>query len=138
MIEQVHVQVAIVVVVKKCRLGRKAHKVESIGCSRFCKSQVAIVDKELVGSFCSFVIAHLAQVDVLKAICIYIGHRHSCGPGTGSGHTGLGGDVFKLKIALVSVELVRLLIGYKIEVNEPIIVKIGSGHARPIVKVEVF
>ena len=80
MVQQVHIQITIQVVIKESRLGGESLKSQSPRFRLFTEGQIPLVDKELVCTFQSFVASHIANMDIQETIAVYIGHDHSCAP----------------------------------------------------------
>ena len=135
--EQVHIQVAILVMVKKGGLRGKSREVQAIIGGFFGKGQIAIVYVEFIGAFQTLVIAHGAHVNIQQAVAVHIGHGHTGFPVGKAFDTRFLRDILKLEAALVQVQFVFALVGHKKQVGQPVVVHIAGGHSGSVVIIEV-
>ena len=77
MIQEVAIEVAVAVVVKKSGLGGKTHKGQAIPGCFFAEMAFAVIDVQLVAAAHGFVFPDLTNVDVQSAIAVDIGHGDS-------------------------------------------------------------
>ena len=76
MIEQVHVEIAIAVIVEEKRLGRVTFVLESVLPGAIAEGAIAVIDVQHVASVHGEVV-NAADVDVDVTIAIDVGHRHA-------------------------------------------------------------
>jgi len=97
----------------------------------------ALVDVEFVMALQALDAVDDGDVDVESAVPVYVSHRDAGRPVGRSGHSGGLGHVLELEVALIEVELVRALIGRKIEIRETVAIEVAYCHAPSVVVVEV-
>ena len=139
MVQQVHVQITVLIIIKKGGLGGKALVVKPVllrllGKPCFSVGLLARVDEKLVGRMLK---AGMAEVDVRPAVLVHIGHAHARTPAT-RGNACLGGLVGKLEVALVQVQFAGCLVSRKKQVGESVVVEVGGCHATAVVEIIVF
>ena len=88
MVEKVHVEVYIVIIVKEGSLGRVPLKCKTIYANTFRKSQVTIVDKQLIPAVKGLLVAHTADKNIQVAVTVDIRHTNACRPVTLSSRAG--------------------------------------------------
>src|SRR5690606_37259 len=137
MVEQVHIQVPVQVVVKKDGIGAVGIKIQSIFPGAFGKGAVPIVDIQFVVALEAIDAHHGTDIDVQKAVPIDIGHGRSGVPTAVPPNAGLLGNVLEFEIAQVPVQPIGDLVAGKEYIGQAVIVDIPDGHPAPIVKIEV-
>ena len=135
-IEQIHVEVAVSVIVEEQRLGRIADVLKSEFLGPVSERAVTVVDVEHVTPVHREVI-DARDIDVDFPIAVDVGHRDAGFPADRIGDAGLVGDVLELIVALIAIELVRTEVRGEVEVGEPVSVDIADGHSCTVVVVQV-
>ena len=135
-IQQVHVQIAITVVVEEDCLGRISDVLESILLRSVGESAVAVVDVEHVVAVHGEVVDG-GNVDVDLPVSVDVGHGDAGFPPVGISDARLPGDVLELIIPFIPIKPVRTDVRREIQIREPITVDIADCDATAIVVVEV-
>ena len=135
-IEEVHIQIPVTVVVEEHSLRRKAGMDETILFGPVGEGAVAVVDVEDVPSV-HVEVVDTRDIDVELSVAIHIGHRDARLPSLRVGDASLVGDVLELIVALVAIELVRADVGREVEIGQAVAVDIAYRDATTIVVVEV-
>src|SRR5438552_5171378 len=135
-IEQIHVEVAVSVVVEEQRLCRVADVLQSEFFGAVGEGAVAVIDVEDVATVHSEVV-DARYVDVDLPVAIDVGHRDAGFPADRIGDAGLVGDVLELIVALIAIELVRAEVRGEVQVGEPVSVDIADGNSGTVVVVQV-
>ena len=134
--QQVHVQIAVSVVVEEEGLGGKAGEVEAVLLRPVRERPVAVVDVEHV------VAVHREEVDagdvdVHPAVPVDVRHRDSGLPAVGIGDAGPRGDIFEPIVPLVQIEAVGPHVRREIQVRQTVVVDVAHGYAAAVVEVHV-
>ena len=135
-IEQVHVQVAVSVVVEEQRLRGIADVIEPVLFRSVGERPVPVVDVEHVAPVHREVV-DAGDVDVQPAVAIDVRHRDAGLPAVRVGDARFLGDVLELIVALIAIELVRAEVRSEVEIREPVPVDVAGGDATAVVVVEV-
>ena len=135
-VEQVHVQVAVAVVVEEGGLGRVAGVLEPELLRAVGERAVAVVDVQDVAAVHREV-AHARDVDVEMAVAVHVGHRDAGRPPAGPRHARALGDVLEPVVPLVQVEPVGPEVGGEVEVGQPVAVDVARRDAAAVVVVQV-
>src|SRR6056297_1194051 len=101
-IDQIHIQVPVFVVIKKIGLHGEAILVQSPLLCFIFKSSIFLIDEKLV--FSKFIISEgcrFAYVDVQPTIVVYVHHGYSRGPAIAILQTSFFRYIHKLKITLI-------------------------------------
>ena len=136
-VEQVKIEVAVFVVVKKGRMGRVAGVSNAVLLGHFFKSAVFLVDVQLIFAVITFDLARVANVDVQPTVAIDVGHTYPGRPGAFATHLGFFRNVFKLPIAPIEVQAILIHIGGKVDVDQAIVVDIPQCDPSTIVEIAV-
>ena len=134
-VEEVHVQVAVAVVVEKHGLGGVAGEVESILLGAVGEGAVAVVDVQDVVAV-HREIAHGGDVDVQAPVAVDVGHGDAGLPAIGICHAGALGDVLEPVVAQVPVQPIGTHVRREVEIGEPVAVHVAYGDAAAVVVVE--
>ena len=137
-VEQVHVQVTVQIVIKKSSLRGEALEIQTIPPGLFPEGQVSLVDEQFVSSLQSFVVPYMTHIDIQQAVAVHVGHGDPCFPVTAAGDAGLPGNIPESEPPLVQVKFICMLTGGKIKVREPVVVDISRSHAGAVVEVEIL
>ncbi len=132
-VDEVHIQVPVPVVIEKRRMDGKSRIVEAIGSSLFGKTGHAVVirsliDKEPVGPVVSGCTARTTDIDIRQTIPIYVGNAHAGRPAAPAFHTGPVRHLFEPERASVQIKSILQLIGGQHQVAQPVTVQIGDTH----------
>src|SRR6185437_11835504 len=140
-VEEVHVKVAVAVVVEEYGLRAQAGKVEAIF-FRFVhivRNAVVIdagTDEKLVmGSGQAVEVADVADIDVEEAVVVYIHYGDAGGPGRVDGDACLDGDIPEVEAAGVQEEFVLLLVGGEEEVDAAVVIEVARAHAAAVIEI---
>ena len=136
MVEEVHVQVAVSVVVEEERLCGVAHVLESQLPRAVGERAIAIVHVEHVASPHGE-IAHAGHVQVEPAIAVDIGHRDARGPSAAAAHPRALGHVLERVIPFVEIEPVGAAVRGEIQVGQPVAVHVARSNSTPVIEVEI-
>ena len=135
-VEQVHVEVAVTIVIEEQRLGGVTDVLEAVLFGAIGERSVAVVDVEHVSSVLAAVV-DAGDVDVDLAVAVDVGHGDAGLPSNCISDAGFVGDVLERVAALVSIELVGAKVGGEVQIGEAIAVDITDGDAGAVVVVEV-
>ncbi len=135
-IQHIHVQIPVAVVVEEQRLGAVADVVESVLARPVGERAVAIIDEEHVAAVHREVI-DAGDVDVDIAVAVHVGHRHAGLPALGIGHAGVRGDVLEVVIASVQVEPVGSDVRREVEIGKAVVIDVADGDTTAVVVVQV-
>ena len=135
-IEQVHVQIAIAVVIEEERLRRVSDVLEPVLFGAIGESAVAVVDVEDVASVLAQVV-DAGNVDVDLPVAVDIRHGDARLPAYRIRQARPLGDVLELVVAFVSIEPVRTEVGGEVEIGKAVAIDVADGDAGAIVVVEV-
>jgi hypothetical protein len=116
----------------------KTDKIQSPISGYFTECQVTLVDIEPVLTLQAFVVPDLANVQIQKAIAVYICHGHASGPATFASYLCRFGDILKLEVSLVEVQFVAALVAGKINVHQAIIVDVPERYPATVVEIQVL
>src|SRR5438034_1286311 len=121
--QQVHVQIAVAVIIEEEGLGGKAVEVEAVLLGAVGERAVPVVDVEDV------VPVHrekvdAGDVDVDEAVPVDVGHGDAGLPAVGIGDAGPVGDVLEPIISLVQVQPVGSDVRGEIEVGQAVVVDV--------------
>jgi hypothetical protein len=136
-IDEEHIQVAVVVIIEENRLGVEARDVQSILMGLFRKGEIAIVDKKLVAAMEALVGAYFGYIDIQEPVAVDIGYGYAGLPVAFALYTGFFRDILKPEIPLVEIKFVTTLVGSKIEVRQPIVVEVANGYTASIVIIKI-
>ena len=136
MIQHVHVQVAVAVVVEEQRLGAIADVVESVLIRPVRERAVAIINEEHVPAVHREVI-DAGDVDIDVAVAVHVRHRHTGFPARGISHAGARRDVFEVVIAPVQVQPVGSDIRCEVEIGKAVVIDVAHGDTAAVVVVQV-
>src|SRR5438105_10697017 len=141
-VDEKHVEVPVVVVIEESRLSRVPLLSEAIRLCHFLEGGNAVlvgplIDVELVCAGFAGNHARVADVYVEQPIAVYVRNRDPCRPGAFSAHACLGGDVLKLEVPLVQIEMVPVLIGSQHHLGKSISIQVANGNATTVVEIAV-
>ena len=134
--QEVHVQIAVAVVVEEEGLRRESGEVETVLLGPVGEGAVAVVDVEHVVPVHPEIV-DTRDVDVDKPVPVDVGHRDAGLPGPRVRDPGALGDVLEAVIALVQVEPVGTDVRGEVEVRQPVVVDVAHRHAAAVVVVQV-
>src|SRR5438034_2796802 len=134
--QQVHVQIAVAVIIEEEGLGGKAVEVEAVLLGAVGERAVPVVDVEDV------VPVHrekvdAGDVDVDEAVPVDVGHGDAGLPAVGIGDAGPVGDVLEPIISLVQVQPVGSDVRGEIEVGQAVVVDVTHRYSATVVVVHV-
>ena len=139
-VQQIHVEVAVAVVVEEHGLGRVTDVLEAELPGAVGEGAVAVVDVEHVVPVHPE-IADRRDVDVDPAVAVHVGHRDARLPTAGAPphppHARPVGDVLEAVVALVEIEPVGAEVRREVEIGQAVVVDVARGHAAAVVVVEV-
>ena len=135
-VEQIHVQIAVAVVIEEERLRRVSDVIEPVFLRAIGECAVTIVGVQHVPSVHREVIDG-GDVDVDVAVAIDVGHGDAGFPSDRVGDTGALGDVLEMVVPLVQIESIRADVRREIEVGQPIVVDVTDGDSAPVVVVQI-
>src|SRR5216684_2129462 len=124
--QQVHVQVAVAVIVEEEGLGGEASELETVFLRAVGEGAIAVVDVEHVVPVPAEIV-DARNVDVDVAVPVDVGHRDAGLPADGIGDPRPLGDVLELVIPLVQVEPVGTSVRGEVEVRQAV----DERHAGP-------
>ena len=136
-VQQVAIQIAILVIIKKGGVGREPQVCNAIGLRLLCKGEIAIIYKECVVPVGSIRNARFTNINIGPAIAVNIGNTHPGRPDPLTRYPCLFRDIFKDKIALVDIKLIIYNVAAKIDIGQTIIVKISKSDTCSIVEIPV-
>src|SRR5690606_31908747 len=137
-VQDVHVQVSVPIVVEKGGMGGEAGLGKAVFVGPFGKGEVPVVYIEVVVVVVALHISRIADVDVQKAIVVDIHHQYPGGPRLVA-HDSCGlRNVLKLHVSLVQVESVGNHVPGEIDVGKPVVVDVPDGHPTPVIEVPVL
>src|SRR5205807_3970502 len=134
--QQVHVQIAVAVIVEEQGLGGESGEVETVLLGSIGEGAVAVVDVEHVVPVQRRKVDG-GDVDINVTVAVDVGHRDAGLPGPRVGDTGPLGDVHEPVVALVQVEPVGAEVRSEVEVGQAVVVDVADGHAAAVVVVHV-
>ena len=136
MVQQVHVQVAIAIVIEEERLRRITDVLQTILLRSVGEGAVAVVDVEhVVPVHCGIV--DTGNVDVDLSVPVDVGHRDAGLPPVRIGDVGAVGDVLELVVPFVAIELVWPDVRREINIQQAITIHVSDRNAASIVVIEV-
>jgi hypothetical protein len=143
MVEEVHVEVSVHVIIEEEGLGAEAGEVEAVGSGFvFVEGHAvfvyALADEQLVMAVEGLMVADPADVDIQEPIVIDVHDGDACGPAAVLRDLCFGGDVPEMEAAIVEVEFIIALVGCEEEVYAAIVVKVPGANAAAIVIVHVL
>ena len=134
-VEEVHVQVAVAVVVEKHGLGGVAGEVESILLGAVGEGAVAVVDVQDVVAV-HREMTHGGDVDVQAPVAVDVGHGDAGLPAIGICHAGALGDVLEPVVPQVPVQPIGTHVRGEVEIRKAVAVDIAHGDTAAVVVVE--
>ena len=135
-VEQIHVEIAVRVVVEEHGLGRIAGVLETVLPGAIGEGAVAVVDVEHVAPVHREVF-DARHVDVDAPIAVDVRHRDAGLPAIRVGDARLVGDILELIVPLVPIELVGTKVRGEIKILESIAIDITNSDAAAVVVVEI-
>ena len=135
-VQQVHVQVAVSVIIEEEGLRGIAGKLETVLLRAVGERAVAVVDEEHVVPVHPEIV-DARDVDIDVAVPVDVGHRGAGLPARGIRDAGAVGDVLEPVIPLVQVEPVGAHVRREVEVREAVVVDVAHRHAPAVVVVHV-
>ena len=135
-IEQVHVEVAVAVVIEEQRLCGVALELQSILRRPIGEGAVAIVDIQHIAAV-NPQVAHPAHEDVHVAVAVHVGHRDTSLPARRIGDARAHRDVLELIVSLVQVQMVGPEIRREVEVGQSVVVDVAYRNAAAVVVVQI-
>ena len=135
-VEQVHVEVAVTVVVEEERLGRVSNVLEPVLPGAIGEGSVAVVDVEDIATVLAKVV-DAGDVDVDQPVAVDVGHGDAGLPTYGIRHPCFFGDVLEAVVPKIAIELVGTEVGGEVEIGEPVAVDVTDRDAGAVVVVQV-
>ena len=135
-VQEIHVQVAVAVVVEEEGLGGSADVVEPVFLRAVGEGPVAVVDVEHIVPV-HREIADGGHVDVDPPVPVDIGHRDAGLPALGIRHARLLGHVLEPVVPLVQVKPIGPPVRGEVEIGQAVVVHVADGHAAAVVVVQV-
>jgi hypothetical protein len=135
-VEQIHVEVAVSVVVEERGLRRVSRVLEPVFRGAVGEGTITVVDVEDVAAVHGEVV-HRRHVDVEPPIAIDVGHGDAARPARRAGYPCALGDVLELVVALVEIQPVGTEIRSEIKVRQPVTINVPRRDSTAVVVVEV-
>ncbi len=135
-VEQVHVQIAVSVVVEEGGLGRISLVLESVFGGPVGKGAITVVDEEDVAT-AGRQVADRRDVDIEVAVAVHVGHRDTALPARDGTDAGSLGDVLEPEVARVAIEPVGTEVRREVQVRQAVAVHITGSHAPAVIEIQV-
>src|SRR5690554_5860810 len=100
MVQEEHIQITVLIIVKKTRLGGITHVGQPELFSPFRKSKVTIVDKKQVLPVIWIIGRRTAYINIQEAIAVHIGHGGTRVPQARRFDAGIYGYIFEFPVPL--------------------------------------
>jgi len=143
MIEEIHVEVAIAIIVEEGCLAAESLEIEAVRCRLVAvMGDAAAVDalanqQLVVRRRKTFEAADLAYIEIQQAIIIDVYYRHAGGPAAVGGYLSIAGHVPEVKVSCIEIKFVISLVGCEKEVDLTVVVKVSCSDATSIIIVHV-
>ena len=141
MIQQKHIQIPVIIDIKKRGLSTRSKTIKTInGChlkkSHFSRGRNSLINKQLICPFFRRQITRITNINIEPPIAINIHHGRSRFPWAfATRYSGRRGNILKRKISFIQIKLIAMHITGKIYIIQPIIIYITHCNTAAIIKI---